>query len=130
MPLTPSTDSGAPAPAIVTPTQVIQRVLEDYRFAFNQLDVDSAHQIWPTVDRKALSRAFDQLEQQDLELETCDVSVTGARAVASCSGTARYVPKVGTRKERIERRQWRFTLRQANGLWVIDSVDARQPPAR
>lgn len=130
VPLTPPTDSGAPARAIVTPTQAIQGVLEDYRLAFNQLDVDSAHEIWPTVDRKALSRAFDQIEQQDIELETCDISVAGARAVASCGGTARYVPKVGTRKERIERRQWRFTLRQANGSWVIDSVDARQPAAR
>ena len=90
--------------------------------------MDAAHEIWPTVDRKALGKAFGQIDEQNLELEACETSITGVRAVASCDGTARYVPKVGTRRERIERRHWRFTLRQANEAnesWVIDSVDAR-----
>jgi hypothetical protein len=57
--------------------------------------VDAAHEICPTVDRKALGKAFGQIDEQNLELEACETSITGVRAVASCDGTARYVPKSG-----------------------------------
>jgi Zn finger protein HypA/HybF involved in hydrogenase expression len=77
------------------------------------------------VDVKALAKAFDQLEAQTFDLEGCDITVTGARAEADCAGNARYVRKVGNRALRVEPRRWRFALRQANGQWVIDAVDAR-----
>ena len=66
----------------------------------------AARAVWPTVDAKALGRAFDQLQQQTLEFDECAIAVTGARAVASCGGNARYVPKVGNKSPRTEARQW------------------------
>jgi hypothetical protein len=77
------------------------------------------------VDVKALARAFDQLEAQTFDLESCDIAVTGGRAEADCAGNARYVRKVGNRALRVEPRQWHFTLRQTNEQWIIDAVNAR-----
>lgn len=47
-------------------------------------------------------------------------------AEASCNGTTRFVPRVGSRSEQAEPRQWNFNLRKAyNGGWVIQEVEAR-----
>lgn len=108
-----------------TDTDVIQRVLARYRAAFNVLDSDAAKAIWPTVDTRALARAFKGLETQNLEFDSCDVAVTGAQASANCNGKARYVPKVGHRVSYVESRNWRFALKKSGTEWVIDQVDAR-----
>jgi len=99
--------------------------LDRYQNAFSALDANAAHAVWPSVDVKALARAFDQLETQTFDLEGCDISVSGARAEADCSGNARYVRKVGNRALRVEPRRWHFTLRQTNDQWIIDAVAAR-----
>ena len=99
--------------------------LNRYQDAFSTLDANAAHAVWPSVDVKALAKAFDQLEAQTFDLEGCDITVTGARAEADCAGNARYVRKVGNRALRVEPRRWRFTLRQTSDQWVIATVDAR-----
>jgi hypothetical protein len=107
----------------VTPTSAIQRTLAQYQRAFSQLDVAAVRQVWPTVDGKALARAFDQLRQENLTFDSCAVGVDGRTAVASCAGTTQYVPKVGSKSTRVERQQWRISLRQAADAWVIDTVE-------
>jgi len=87
------------------------------------MDVAAVRQLWPTVDWKALTRAFDQLRQENLTFESCDVSVDKRTAVASCDGTTEYVPKVGNKSTRVERQLWRISLRQATDAWVIDKVE-------
>ena len=94
-------------------------------YACGGADANAAHAVWPSVDVKALVKAFDQLEEQTFELEGCNISVTGARADADCAGNARYIRKVGNRALRVEPRHWHFRLRQAGDQWVIDGVDAR-----
>jgi hypothetical protein len=113
----------APAAAVVTPTSAIQRALAQYQTAYSQMDVAAVRRLWPTVDGKALARAFDQLRQENLTFESCDVGVNGRTALASCAGTAQYVPKVGNKSPRVERQQWRISLRQAIDAWVIDRVE-------
>src|SRR6185503_2429042 len=66
----------------------------------------------PVVDDSALARAFDGLESQSLTFNACDVRVSGDAATATCQGSARYVPKVGSREPRVESRVWNFTLRR------------------
>ena len=63
--------------------------------------------------------------RQEIEFDRCDVVVTGSRAVATCRGRARYVPKVGNKSAHVESRQWRFDLRKANESWRIETVSAR-----
>jgi hypothetical protein len=109
--------------AIVTPTDAIQRTLRQYQIAFSRLDVAAVRQVWPSVDGKALTKAFDQVEEENLAFDSCDITVSGRRAVASCGGSTYYVPKVGSKNARVQRQQWRISLRQTSDDWVVDSVD-------
>lgn len=127
----PSAVAAAPrdaAPAL-SPIEVesaaIQNVLGRYRTAFNRLDVVGATTVWPGVDQGNLARAFDQLEQQQVTFDDCLIEIKGAAAQAACRGTARYVPRVGSRTPRTDRREWTFSLRKGDAGWLINGVTAR-----
>lgn len=106
-------------------TRAIENVLNRYRNAFNRLDAGAASLVWPTVNEKTLARAFERLEDQNVLFESCQIEIGAVLAEAACSGSARYVPKVGSRTPKEEARRWRFSLRKASGGWLIDRVDAR-----
>jgi hypothetical protein len=106
-------------------TTGVQAALSRYRRAFNTLDANAARDVWPTVNERTLSRAFERLEQQDVTFETCQLDIQNERAEARCSGTARYVPRVGSRTPRVDRREWRFSLVKSRDEWLIGAVDAR-----
>ena len=121
-------DSAGPAPApLAAPneTDKIGGVLTRYRGAFNALDSSAARGVWPTVDERALDRAFARLEQQEVAFDRCDIDVAGVHAAARCTGSARYVPKVGSRTPQTTTREWRFNLQKVDDRWVIEDVDAR-----
>jgi hypothetical protein len=99
-------------------------VLGQYQSAYSRLDAASVQEIWPSVDRERLERAFRNLEWQDLEFSTCRVNVSGAAAVATCTGVAEYTTRVGSRNGR-DGRTWTFTLRQASESWLIQTVQMR-----
>ena len=126
-----SASTDVPVDAVARPTgreldaRAIENVLGRYRNAFNRLDAGAAVAVWPKVNEKTLARAFDSLDDQDVSFDSCTIEVGGVHAEAACSGTARYVPKVGSRTTRAEPRQWRFILRRASDGWLIDHVDAR-----
>jgi hypothetical protein len=77
------------------------------------------------VNEKTLARAFERLEDQDVSFDSCQIEVAAVLAEAVCSGTASYVPKVGSRTPRAEARRWTFSLRKAGGEWLIDRVGVR-----
>jgi hypothetical protein len=99
-------------------------VLQRYRAAYQDLDARSAQAVWPGVNEAALARAFDDLASQTLIFDSCDVRVIGAAASATCRGSARYVPKIGSRDLRVEPRTWTFTLRKSGGDWAIETARA------
>jgi len=105
---------------------LVQQTLQRYRSAYEGLDAQSAHAVWPAVNQVALARAFNGLESQSLTFDACDVRVRGEAATAICQGTARYVPKVGSREPRVEPRVWNFTLRKSGTDWKIDSARAER----
>jgi hypothetical protein len=121
----------APPPAVVPPepavvrsdTDDVRAVLDRYQTAFSHLDASKAKAIWPSVDEKALGRAFGQLERQEVVLQGCDVKVAGQRAAAACRGQSSYVPRVGNKAARVEARRWAFTLRKIGESWIIEAVD-------
>jgi hypothetical protein len=118
--------SASVAPArVAAPEAAIQTVLSRYRAAYQELDAAAARAVWPSADTKALRKAFDRLEAQELIFDSCAVSVSEAHAVAVCSGTASYVPRVGKKVRRGDQRQWEFELRKADDGWLIDTVSAR-----
>ena len=118
--------ASAAAAALEAERGAIRDALGRYRNAFNALDANAAHQVWPTVNQRTLDRAFGQLREQDVWFEACSIDVNGVLAQANCSGVARFVPKVGKGSQQVESRQWNFSLRK-NGSsgWLIQEVQAR-----
>lgn len=82
--------------------------------------------MWPTVDVRALTRAFDTLTSQELAFETCLFDITADVATAQCRGSATYTPKVGGRGPKLESRQWTFHLRKMDEGWKIESAQAKR----
>ena len=101
---------------------LVTKTLQRYRTAYEGLDAQSAQAVWPAVNQAALARAFDGLESQTLTFDACDVRVVGESATATCQGSARYVPKIGSREPRVEPRRWNFTLQKNGGDWKINSA--------
>jgi hypothetical protein len=134
-PMRPVQESPVVAPAALpVPPKVndidehvlVQQTLQRYRSAYEDLDAQSAHAVWPAVNQVALARAFDGLESQTLTFDACDVRVRGEAATATCQGSARYVPKIGNRQPHIEPRVWNFTLHKSGTDWKIDSARAER----
>ena len=126
--LSPSATPPAAVPASLSPARddrvAVRAALNRYESAYNRLDVDAVRSIWPSLDQRALARAFDNLTSQRVALQNCNVDVSGASARASCSGNASWTPKVGG-GERSASRSWTFDLRESNGAWRIVHVQAR-----
>jgi hypothetical protein len=118
----------APTPPPAAPAAddnlLVEQALQRYRTAYGGLDAQSAQAVWPAVNQAALARAFDGLQSQSLTFDACDVRVRGESATATCQGSARYVPKIGSREPRVEPRVWNFSLHKAGGDWKIESARA------
>jgi hypothetical protein len=104
---------------------LVEETLHRYADAYARLDAGAARAVWPTVDQRALARAFEGLESQGIVFEHCDVTVAGERATAACRGRAQYVPKVGSREPLVARRLWSFRLEKAGAGWQIVEAEAR-----
>jgi tetratricopeptide (TPR) repeat protein len=125
----PISPAAAPISAPVVPAvdvpddnALVKQALQRYRRAYDGLDARSAQAVFPAVNEAALARAFDGLQSQSLTFDACDVRLRGEAATATCHGSARYIPKIGSREPRVEPRVWNFTLRKAEGDWKIDSA--------
>jgi hypothetical protein len=117
--------SRVPVPASPPPEAAIQTVLTRYRTAYRDLDAGAAVAVWPSVDAKALRKAFADLQQQNVTFDSCQIEIKNVRAVASCRGLVSYVPRVGNKDLRDDRRQWEFALSKVDDVWLIDTVSAR-----
>jgi hypothetical protein len=124
--------AAAPPPPIARPASPpvsddvrIQGVLRRYEAAYAQLDARAAQAVWPSVDVRALSRAFDGLESQSVRLGNCQFDVGDSVAHAECLGSTSYVPRVGSRTPRTELRSWTFRLRKVGEQWEIMAAQIR-----
>jgi hypothetical protein len=104
----------------------IEKVLQQYQLAYGRLDASGAKAIWPAVDERALSRAFEGLDSQSVKFDRCTVYISSPDADAACAGVVTYVTKVGSREPRSERRRWTFRLRKTGDSWTIIRAEARQ----
>ncbi len=102
----------------------VRAVLSRYEAAYSGLNAAAAQAVWPAVDERSLSRAFDTLQSQQVSLGRCSVQVEGATASASCSGSITWTPKVGGGSQTAAR-QWRFQLHNGNGQWQITRAEVR-----
>jgi hypothetical protein len=137
-PLPATTTASAPAAVVPGASAVIAvapradesrvtQVLHQYARAYGRLDASAARAVWPSVDERALARAFAGLQSQAVSFDNCNVNVNGATATASCRGRAIYVGKIGSREPRTEMRQWTFALRRdADDAWKIETAQAQR----
>jgi hypothetical protein len=103
---------------------LVRAALGRYETAYSRLDAAAAGAVWPSVDRRALARAFDGLASQTVRLDRCDVRLNGATAQADCTGIAQWTPKVGG-GNRTAARRWRFDLKHTGSDWLIVSATTR-----
>ena len=76
--------------------EAIRRALHSYREAYQSLDASAAAAVWPSVDRRALTRVFATLKSQGLEFERCAITMSDTQATVSCRGLLQVVPKFGS----------------------------------
>jgi hypothetical protein len=124
LPASPAAAARESAPAGLADERLVRAALNRYQAAYSDLDAAAAGAVWPSVDRRALARAFDGLADQSVSLGQCDVRVNGAAATAECRGQARWTPKVGGGAQSAAR-QWRFELSQAGEQWIITQATVR-----
>jgi len=115
----------AVSPPPVNEAAAVRDVLARYRAAYEHLDARSAKKVWPSVDERALARAFDGLESQAVTFERCNVDAGDGRAIASCRGSATYVRRVGNKSLQAQSREWTFVLHKAADGWLIQAVQTR-----
>jgi hypothetical protein len=123
-PSTANASAGAAASAVRDDRVAIRAALSRYEAAYNRLDVNAVRSVWPSLDQRALARAFDNLNAQRVSLQACNVDVSGNTARANCSGNASWTPKVGG-GERSAARKWTFDLSDSDEGWRIVHVQAR-----
>jgi hypothetical protein len=104
----------------------VRAVLARYEAAYSSLNVDDVRSVWPEVDARSLSRAFDGLSFQRVSLGQCSMTVGTNTARADCRGTATWTPRIGGGTHR-ENRIWQFELRNVAGNWQIARASARKP---
>jgi hypothetical protein len=104
--------------------RLVRAALNRYAAAYTGLDASAARVVWPSVDHRALARAFEGLAAQRVTLGRCDVRLNGASAQADCAGSATWTPKVGGGAQSASRR-WRFDLRNSGGDWIIVQANVR-----
>ena len=121
---TPAVASAVSVPTTLQHQMRVEDVLRQYARAYAQLDARAARAVWPTVNERALARAFRDVASQNVRFDDCEIDIRGASANALCRGTASYVPKVGNREQRTEERSWRFELRLDGDAWQIVDVNA------
>lgn len=127
----PAADGFEPTPAAAAPSApssarpVIVEVLQRYQAAYSSMDVGATRAVWPSVDGRALERAFGTLQEQDLALGACDISIDQDRATAVCPGTVRYRPKVGNTAPQRRNGRWEVQLDRGARGWAITGVNVR-----
>jgi hypothetical protein len=114
----------APAAASPTPSTpaddavLVRSILDKYAEAYTRLDADAAKAVWPSVNRAALSRAFNGLNEQRIAFNDCSVNVRSTEARATCSGSTTWEPKIGGGPH-TDTRRWAFDLEKSADGWII-----------
>jgi hypothetical protein len=109
----------------VSEEELVRQLLDEYTGAFERRDVGATKALYPTVDGKALARAYEQIASQRLTLESCGITISGSTANARCRGSATFRPRIGTRPVQIASREWTFDFSKQDTSWRIVNTYVR-----
>jgi len=121
---TPAAGAGAAIATNANEHSRVRAVLDQYAGAYGRLDVGAVRAVYPSVNERALAKAFSDLSSQSVSFDRCSVNIesSGATAKASCSGKASYVAKVGIKEPRTESRTVQFELKREGEAWKIQKA--------
>lgn len=110
--------------AVTSDIQAVRLALKQYETAYDKLDVAAAANVWPSLDRRALTRAFATLRAQTVTIQDCDIRVDGPSASARCHGVIEFVPKIGGTSPSRTPTEWLFVMNRDQNDWKIRTVTA------
>ena len=104
----------------------IQRLLDEFRTAYEKLDVATIVRLWPSAPRADLARSFSQYRSYQLAISDVKIAVTGASDTAVVTGVRRVsvVPRVGTAQNSVV--PTIFRVKRSGGSWIIEDVQGQQ----
>ena len=135
--IAPDTPDAAPVPApelradsaadavFEKESRALAQVLGHYEEAYDRLDANGAAAIWPSVDARALTRAFARLRAQDLDFGDCTFALSANAATARCAGVLHYAQRIGDTSPKRENRVWTIEFARAGNAWRIRHMTAR-----
>ncbi len=115
----------AASPRRMSEEELVRQLIDRYAGALERLDVGAAQAAWPTVDGKALKRAFGQLASQRLTFKSCGITISGSTANARCRGSATYQPRIGSGHVQLASREWTFDFSKQDTDWRIVNTFVR-----
>jgi len=116
----------APSINTVAEESRVRSVINQYANAYGQLNAAGVRSVWPSVDERALAKAFSDLSAQSVAFDSCEISIIGVVAHASCRGPASYVRKYGSQEPRKETHTVRFDLKREGDMWKIQKAETRK----
>ena len=127
VPAAPEPEAPAPAEidrALTAERKAVLLTLQQYEEALESLNVGATAEVWPSVDRRALGRAFSTLKSQGLTFEDCRIVWDESTATAQCDGTLEFVRRVGRPVPFTTHQRWVFRMRKVGSDWQIGDVTA------
>jgi hypothetical protein len=114
--------SGPPSVAQTASDGPIKDALQQYATAYESLNADQVKKIWPTVDAEGLKRAFREMRELKISIDSVRVlSIDGATARASARVMQTMTPKAGAKDASTVTRV--FRLRKQEAVWVIEGIE-------
>ena len=90
------------------------------------MNATAAKAVYPSVDARALSRAFAGLRSQNLHFDVCHTRMLSDReARVACEGSATFITSIGSREPRTVKREWTFALERHGDDWTISSATTK-----
>ena len=112
----------APAAPQTPLDTAVRDALQQYSAALESLNADQVKKIHPSVDSEGLKRAFREMRELKVTIDTIKVlSTEGSTARVSCRVTQVLTPRAGTKQNNTVTRVMR--LRRQDGAWVIDGFE-------
>lgn len=103
----------------------ILRLLDEFRAAYEKLDVAAIIRLWPSAPKADLTRSFSQYRSYQLAISDVKIAVAAAGDTAVVTGVRRVsvVPKVGTAQSSAV--PTTFQMKRSGGSWILEDVQGQ-----
>ena len=112
------------APPSFNPRAAVLQVLDQYRAAYESMDVESLRRVYPSFENfQALQARFADLQSVAMAMGNRQVTIDpdSQRATATCLYSITFIPRTG-RTESTPPVRAEFQLRRQGGAWVIERI--------